>query len=197
PNPPTAPRTAAEDSVFDLLWRDLNAAASAPYSGGNALPLPPPASGERPGPSTGWPQAAAATVASALRLLFEQLTHTEAVLSYIMEGGSGVHRENGGGGSGAPELVFRGLRIRIGLHSGPREGEVELSVVDRVPVGRYRGDFLATCKEISEAAVGGMVVLSGATFRAYHQLRTRARQQQQDAVMLLHVGDHIVRSAAQ
>ncbi|GLI67004.1 hypothetical protein VaNZ11_011072 [Volvox africanus] len=196
PAAPTMPRTAAEDSVFDLLWRDLNAAASGPYSGGNVFSPPPPPSGERPGPSTGWPQAAAATVASALRLLFEQLTHAEAVLSYIMEGGSGVHRENGYGGSSAPELVLRGLRIRIGLHSGPREGEVELSVVDRVSVGRYRGDFLATCKEVSEAAVGGMVILSGAAFRAYHQLRTRARQQQQDALMLLHVGDHIVRSAA-
>ncbi len=59
----------------------------------------------------------------------------------------------GAGGGAEPELVMRGLRCRIGLHSGPDESEVVLEVVEGALVARYIGDFLAVAKEVSDSAI--------------------------------------------
>ncbi|KAG2485185.1 hypothetical protein HYH03_016074 [Edaphochlamys debaryana] len=143
----------------------------------------------------GWLGAAGATVAAAFKLLYERLTVEEVAETRSKEAAMGTEMGTArlaGPGIGDPELVLRGLRIRVGLHSGPREGEVELAVVDRVEVARYKGDFLATAKEVGDAAVGGIIVISGATFRAFQQLG-RQRSRGRSDLMLLHLGEYVVK----
>lgn len=49
--------------------------------------------------------------------------------------------------------MLRGLRVRVGLHSGPGEAEVVMEVVEGALVARYVGDFLAVAKEVSDSAI--------------------------------------------
>ncbi|KAG2485178.1 hypothetical protein HYH03_016067 [Edaphochlamys debaryana] len=198
---PSAP---AGSSTADL-FRDLNAAAlllaseQSQATAGNqgsgtiaAQASSPQDEPVRRGPAL-WLHSAGATVAAAFKLLYERLTVEDVaeVRAQLKAADIGA-RAFAGPGSGDPELVLRGLRIRVGLHSGPREGEVELAVVDRVEVARYKGDFLATAKEVSDAAVGGMVVLGGATFRAFQQLG-RQRGRGRSDLSFLHLGEHQVK----
>ncbi|KXZ53807.1 hypothetical protein GPECTOR_6g725 [Gonium pectorale] len=176
-----AAATTPDDSLFNFLWRDLNAATAA------LLPT-----------GANWAQAATATVANAMQLLYDKLTVGEVLMERgVSEGGAAAPappapREAGiGPPAGDPELVLRGLRVRVGLHSGPEEDEVELQQLAGGLAARYCGCFLSTCKEVSDAAVGGMIILSGPTFRAYQQSRQRAKPLE---VMLLHVGDHVVQA---
>ncbi|KAG2494400.1 hypothetical protein HYH03_007452 [Edaphochlamys debaryana] len=180
------PSMALGDGLFAALFRDVNCAALA---GDNAA-----AAGlgsfrlQSRNDIGGWLPRAVATVASALQLLYEQISPAD--LANLDSNEPPLGCEGEAVPAGEPELVLRGLRIRVGLHSGPGASEVELCLVDGVEVARYTGDFLATAKAIGDAAVGGMTVLSGAAFRAYQQLRQRARMPD---IMLMHVGDHVVR----
>lgn len=63
------------------------------------------------------------------------------------------------------KLVFRGLRVRLGLHTGISSAAdvIENKVSGRV---EYAGVPLALAKAVSDAGHGGMVLLSGDTFAA-------------------------------
>ncbi|KAG2494402.1 hypothetical protein HYH03_007454 [Edaphochlamys debaryana] len=91
-----------------------------------------------------------------------------------------------------PVLVFRGLRVRVGLHSGARASEVVMREQGGAVMTAFVGDFLATTKEVSDCANGGVIVLSGQAFRAY-QHYLRGRPQAALEVMLLHVGEHQIK----
>ncbi|KAG2434341.1 hypothetical protein HYH02_012359 [Chlamydomonas schloesseri] len=95
---------------------------------------------------------------------------------------------------GEPVLAFRGLRVRVGLHSGPRMHEVLTLVQDGIAAAAFTGDFLLAAKEVSDSAMGGMVVLSGSTFRALQQqLRSGTAGVVAECAMLLHLGEHVIK----
>ncbi|PNW81448.1 hypothetical protein CHLRE_07g356550v5 [Chlamydomonas reinhardtii] len=118
-------------------------------------------------------------------------------------GAGGGGGGGGGGGAGGPQqqgepvLAFRGLRVRVGLHSGVRAAEVvskALAADGGVGVADFTGDVVAICKEVSDAAMGGMVVLSGSAFRALQLLSRKSRAPE---AMLLHLGEHVIKPPAQ
>ncbi|KAG2423040.1 hypothetical protein HXX76_015556 [Chlamydomonas incerta] len=121
-------------------------------------------------------------------------------------GGGGFSGYGGFGGPGAagqqlgePVLAWRGLRVRVGLHSGVRAAEVvskALAADGGVRAADYTGDVVAICKEVSDAAMGGMVVLSGSAFRAL-QLQLLSRKSRAPEAMLLHLGEHVIKPPAQ
>ncbi|KAG2494440.1 hypothetical protein HYH03_007492 [Edaphochlamys debaryana] len=98
------------------------------------------------------------------------------------------------------QLVLRGLRVRVGMTSGLDESEVETVDRNGMQTVNYAGDFLATAKEISDAAVGGMVLMSGSAFLVYQQLRNqpqpKAGSGAHQNVMVLHLGEHVAQRAA-
>ncbi|KXZ53806.1 hypothetical protein GPECTOR_6g724 [Gonium pectorale] len=187
------------EDVLDALWRDLNAATGAAGGGGDGAADTAAGTGLRP---------MAFCVSSVLSMLYEQL-RTEDVpailnrgareLERMLTGGNKPPRINTSGAAGAPAvlepvLVFRGFRVRMGLHSGARDQEVLVLRSDGVqPVYSYTGDFLNTTKEIADAAMGGVVVLSGTTFRAYQQLLRQRGSRVRD-IMVLHLGEHVIKA---
>ncbi|KAG2423038.1 hypothetical protein HXX76_015554 [Chlamydomonas incerta] len=105
-------------------------------------------------------------------------------------GATGVQQQH----QGEPVLAFRGLRVRVGLHSGPRMHEVLTLVQDGMAAAAFTGDFLLAAKEVSDSAMGGMVVLSGSAFRALQQqLRSGAAGVVAQCAMLLHLGEHVIK----
>eukprot|EP00198_Chlamydomonas_reinhardtii_P000604 XP_001689939.1 predicted protein [Chlamydomonas reinhardtii] len=96
----------------------------------------------------------------------------------------------GGAASGAegepqvPEylLAFRGMRVRMGLHSGADVSEVSLNKA----TGRtqYSGTFMTEAKAVCDSAHGGQVVLSPTVFK---QLPPGCLAK---AAFLLHMGEH-------
>ncbi|GLI60236.1 hypothetical protein VaNZ11_002325 [Volvox africanus] len=258
--PPVATSLAAgasRGSLFmDLLWRDINTAASGALGSGNttanggviighaSAAATPAADGtdistnisgvasaplQRRRPegwglrnavtsvSTGAVGAAAGavyTLASALKSIYEQV-NTEGFLAHLGIvgtlggvvgcGGSGIGSVAGPTGSlstciAEPQLVLRGLRLRVGLHSGPSQAEVVFLAHGGVAGVRYLGRFLSTSKDVCDAATGGMVLASGATFRAYQQRlqETREARGQRGGggskfdLLLIHLGEYLV-----
>ncbi|GIL89226.1 hypothetical protein Vretifemale_17026 [Volvox reticuliferus] len=258
--PPVATSLAAgasRGSIFmDLLWRDINTAASVALGSANTVAIANANGGviighasaaAAPGPigaditdfasaplqrcrPEGWSIRTAAavvtggavgaaaglayTVASALQSIYEQV-NTEGVLAHLGMfgtlggvlacGGSGVANVAGMTGSlsmfmAEPQLVLRGLRLRVGLHSGPSDAEVVSLVQDGVAGARYFGRFLSTSKDVCDAATGGMVLASGATFRAYQQRLREAREARGQRgggggkfdLMLIHLGEYLL-----
>jgi len=71
--------------------------------------------------------------------------------------------------------IFRGLRVRVGIHTGLAE-EVEINPVTRRVV--YGGQVAKIAKAVSDAPSGGQIVISGDTLaevRSVHDLMTRVR----------------------
>jgi len=69
--------------------------------------------------------------------------------------------------------IFRGLRVRVGIHTGLAE-EVEINPVTRRVV--YGGQVAKIAKAVSDAPSGGQIVISGDTLaevRSVHDLMTR------------------------
>jgi len=66
----------------------------------------------------------------------------------------------------APKLAIRGLRVRVGMHSGVDKS----NLVHNKAAGRlsYTGYPLAMAKATCDAAQGGMVLLSASTFMRLH-----------------------------
>ncbi|KAG2447205.1 hypothetical protein HYH02_007946 [Chlamydomonas schloesseri] len=96
-----------------------------------------------------------------------------------------------GGGGGVegevqqvPEhlLAFRGMRVRMGLHSGADVSEVSLNKA----TGRtqYSGTFMTEAKAVCDSAHGGQVVLSPTVFK---QLPPGCLAK---AAFLVHMGEH-------
>ncbi|KAG2494430.1 hypothetical protein HYH03_007482 [Edaphochlamys debaryana] len=181
------PATGAK-AAFDELWQALNTAAVEAAAGvvHGSLPSLTGRSGSGSDCETtpGLQQHAfcvAESVGSVLRRLFVQAD------SEACEGGQEeAHR-------GRPQLVLRGLRVRVGMTSGLDESEVETVDRNGMQTVNYAGDFLAIAKEISDAAVGGMVLLSGSAFLVYQQLRNQPKPKAGSGahpnVMVLHLGE--------
>ncbi|KAG2494401.1 hypothetical protein HYH03_007453 [Edaphochlamys debaryana] len=179
---------------FTEMWRDINSA-----SAGDGLDDPPAGGGGVLIGGLSMVQVVSRTTKSILSQLYERLTPEDAVA--MVMGYNPIARidsrgKNTSARSAASALepirVFRGLRVRIGLHSGARENEVIEMVRDGVPHSSYLGDFLAVCKEVSDCAMGGVVVLSGAAFRAYQQ-QLRLKVAAGRDVLLLHIGEHQIK----
>ncbi|KAG2444465.1 hypothetical protein HXX76_001217 [Chlamydomonas incerta] len=79
-------------------------------------------------------------------------------------------------------LAFRGMRVRMGLHSGADVSEVSLNKA----TGRtqYSGTFMTEAKAVCDSAHGGQVVLSPTVFK---QLPPGCLAK---AAFLLHMGEH-------
>ncbi|KAG2483423.1 hypothetical protein HYH03_017679 [Edaphochlamys debaryana] len=69
-------------------------------------------------------------------------------------------------------LVFRGLRVRMGIHSG-LEGQQGMSYNKMTRTWRYHGFFARAATLVSAAAPGGMVLLSA---EAFARLRAAAKE---------------------
>ncbi|GLC64166.1 hypothetical protein PLESTF_000131800 [Pleodorina starrii] len=224
----------AQRGRFDTLWCDLNLLATAFGTRASANTL-----GPAPGEAAEVAVPVVSTVLSVLQKLYELWRPEEAAEMY-MGMGSGVALgmdcatsfascsaavaaaaaaaaqpgEPTSSSAPPPEplRVFRGLRVRMGLHSGALPHEVIPLVKSGVQGVSYTGDFVATCKEVGDAAMGGMVVLSESAFHAHHQqLRSAAAatgaanraggqgsSRGKDPVgpnqwMLVHIGQHIIK----
>ncbi|KAG2434337.1 hypothetical protein HYH02_012357 [Chlamydomonas schloesseri] len=109
-------------------------------------------------------------------------------------GGGGVGGAGAAGGEPVPVLAFRGLRVRVGLHSGVRVNEVvSLGKEAAGAAADYKGDVVQICKEVSDVAMGGMVVLSGSAFRALQLLAGGRGKSRAPEAMLLHLGEHVIK----
>ncbi|KAG2492922.1 hypothetical protein HYH03_008835 [Edaphochlamys debaryana] len=85
------------------------------------------------------------------------------------------------GGVLRPVLALRGLRVRMGVHSGLNAAEV---VETRRGQCEYRGGAMARVKAVGDLAAGGVIVLTESTHAAYRLDRRRLSQLQ-----LLHLGE--------
>ncbi|EFJ51851.1 hypothetical protein VOLCADRAFT_103346 [Volvox carteri f. nagariensis] len=122
------------------------------------------------------------TVAAALRSMYEQVS-AECIAAQLctMYGilGEGIPGIGGAAAAAAStagtsltsdlQLVFRGLRLRVGLHSGPSEAEALVRYCKH-PMISMNGQTTVVV-----VAMGGVVLASGATFRAYQQRRREGR----------------------
>ncbi|KAG2435240.1 hypothetical protein HXX76_007318 [Chlamydomonas incerta] len=73
-------------------------------------------------------------------------------------------------GPGNQHVVFRGLRVRMGIHSScGSEGEVEVSRNAASGRVQYSGALLRLAKAVSDVGQGGMILLSQATRDALQQ----------------------------
>ncbi|GFR50637.1 hypothetical protein Agub_g12884, partial [Astrephomene gubernaculifera] len=79
---------------------------------------------------------------------------------------SGASRPEGGAGQ---VLLFRGLRVRVGLHSGLEPG-CDVCWTKRSGRRAYSGSAMRNARLLSDAALGGMVVLSAATLQRLQPL---------------------------
>ncbi|KXZ48733.1 hypothetical protein GPECTOR_25g317 [Gonium pectorale] len=92
----------------------------------------------------------------------------------------------GGSGDAAASseqlLAFRGMRVRMGIHTGADLSEVSLNKA----TGRtqYSGAFMTAAKTVCDAAHGGQVLVSSATFKRLPPA-CLAR-----VAFLLHMGEH-------
>ncbi|KAG1655623.1 hypothetical protein FOA52_008837 [Chlamydomonas sp. UWO 241] len=79
-------------------------------------------------------------------------------------------------------MVFKGLRVRIGMHSGVQKVDVERSVTSgRVYFG---GMPLALTKAVGDAGAGGMVLMTIETFERLHPERALK------GILVLAMGEH-------
>ncbi|GIL52667.1 hypothetical protein Vafri_8489 [Volvox africanus] len=80
-------------------------------------------------------------------------------------------------------LIFRGLRVRMGMHTGI-SNEADVAYNKAAARMQYSGEILQLGKSVSDAAAGGMILLSDATYRRLPIERLW------DKAMLMHVGEY-------
>ncbi|KAG1664272.1 hypothetical protein FOA52_009774 [Chlamydomonas sp. UWO 241] len=85
--------------------------------------------------------------------------------------------------SGQAAVVFRGLRVRVGMHSGVAKTDVERNTT----AGRmfFTGMPLALAKAVGDAGAGGMVLLTQDAFERLRPDRALSN------VLVLCIGDHV------
>ncbi len=89
-------------------------------------------------------------------------------------------------------LRCRGLRVRMGLHSGVRhDGEMQYNRASQRTV--YRGAVLHVAKAVGDFGQGGQVALSPAALAALGPGRLAA----EGGCLLLHSGRHLVKEEMQ
>ncbi|KAG1658835.1 hypothetical protein FOA52_008260 [Chlamydomonas sp. UWO 241] len=106
-----------------------------------------------------------ASMAEYMRLVFDKAADTRAMR-----------------GNGQAVVVFRGLRVRVGMHSGVSKTDVERNTT----AGRmfFTGMPLTLAKAVGDAGAGGMVLMTQDTFE-----RLRPDRALSD-VLILCLGDH-------
>eukprot|EP00193_Tetraselmis_chui_P015583 CAMPEP_0177779206 /NCGR_PEP_ID=MMETSP0491_2-20121128/16441_1 /TAXON_ID=63592 /ORGANISM="Tetraselmis chuii, Strain PLY429" /LENGTH=1290 /DNA_ID=CAMNT_0019298685 /DNA_START=350 /DNA_END=4222 /DNA_ORIENTATION=+ len=111
--------------------------------------------------------------------------------------------------SGSTLPVFRGLRVRIGIHTGTADVVGTHENTKRVT---YGGQVMATAKAISDVPAGGQIVASAETIAAIGSMHTleqqvrellcgwsttgREEEQQPAAVSIVHMGSHLLSRVA-
>ncbi|GIL79822.1 hypothetical protein Vretifemale_9103 [Volvox reticuliferus] len=80
-------------------------------------------------------------------------------------------------------LIFRGLRVRMGMHTGI-SNEADVAYNKAAARMQYSGEILQYAKSVSDAAAGGMILLSDATYRRLPIERLW------DKAMVMHVGEY-------
>ncbi|KAG2491446.1 hypothetical protein HYH03_010232 [Edaphochlamys debaryana] len=214
----------SQDEAFDELWHSINVAAgigplgpaaaalttAAGAAGANGEALPaaadqvPVAAGQVL-PAEQGSVVPVDTVGSVLRRLFAACAAGGGGAAAQAAGAA----EGGDGGKRGPLLVLRGLRVRVGMSSGLQASEMVTEMRNGMPHISYTGEILATAKEIGDAAVGGVVLLSESTFAVYQQTRREAKtvvklgsggggdgrssssHGTHLSLMLLHLGEHL------
>ncbi|GLI69572.1 hypothetical protein VaNZ11_014230, partial [Volvox africanus] len=85
-------------------------------------------------------------------------------------------------------LVFRGLRVRMGMHSGLSD-ITDLAQLNRTANRmQYTGVGLSMAKAVADCAHGGQVLISQSAFTQLAVERLR------EGVMVLHMGEHRIKS---
>ncbi|KAG2490411.1 hypothetical protein HYH03_011211 [Edaphochlamys debaryana] len=90
-----------------------------------------------------------------------------------------------GAASGPSVLMFRGLRVRIGMASGVPSAH-DVNYVSGEARMHYSGPCMRLARAVQDAAAGGQVLLSDSTFAQLRQDPGRLS----DAVVILHMGQH-------
>ncbi|KAG2501549.1 hypothetical protein HYH03_000056 [Edaphochlamys debaryana] len=80
-------------------------------------------------------------------------------------------------------LIFRGLRVRMGMHAGI-SNEADVAYNKAAARMQYSGEILQYAKSVGDAAAGGMILLSEATYRRLPMERLW------DKAMVMHVGEY-------
>ncbi|KAG2434059.1 hypothetical protein HXX76_007787 [Chlamydomonas incerta] len=80
-------------------------------------------------------------------------------------------------------LIFRGLRVRMGMHTGI-SNEADVAYNKAAARMQYSGEILNYGKSVSDAAAGGMILLSEATYRRLPMERLW------DKALVMHVGEY-------
>ncbi|GFR48852.1 hypothetical protein Agub_g10806, partial [Astrephomene gubernaculifera] len=80
-------------------------------------------------------------------------------------------------------LIFRGLRVRMGMHTGIYN-DADVASNKAAARTQYSGEILQYGKSVSDAAAGGMILLSEATYRRLPMERLW------DKAMVMHVGEY-------
>ncbi|KAG2431588.1 hypothetical protein HYH02_013281 [Chlamydomonas schloesseri] len=88
------------------------------------------------------------------------------------------------GAAEAAVCVFRGLRVRVGIAAGVAAEDVKANATSRKL--EYGGKSLKAAKAVCDAAQGGMVLLTGETFR---QMTAAEDDEPASTVVVLHMGD--------
>lgn len=84
-------------------------------------------------------------------------------------------------------LMYRGLRVRMGLHAGMDPNEDEVSLCPVSGKVQYGAAAVSMARTIAEASHGGMILMSESTFtRLPSQATARSYS-------ILHIGEHLVK----
>ncbi|KAL6762373.1 nucleotide cyclase [Haematococcus lacustris] len=89
-------------------------------------------------------------------------------------------------GTAGSLLLFRGLRVRMGMHTGVHDPS---DVARDAGTGRqrYSGAILAAAKAVQDCAQGGQVLISEATFAELGSLALR------EDLVVMHAGQHVLK----
>ncbi|MEW5319087.1 MAG: hypothetical protein WDW38_010258 [Sanguina aurantia] len=83
-------------------------------------------------------------------------------------------------------LIFRGLRVRMGLHTGIHS-DADVTYNKAAARMQYSGDILVHSKAVSDCAAGGMILLSEVTYKRLPMERLW------DRAMVMHIGEYVLK----
>ncbi|PNH04997.1 Cycloartenol synthase [Tetrabaena socialis] len=96
-------------------------------------------------------------------------------------------------------VVFRGLRVRMGLHSGLTDPKQVL--FNKVASSyQYLGEFAENARLVGDTAAGGMIVMSGTTFARMRNSEEQRGDQAAgrgagDVLMIAYAGHHLLKGS--
>ncbi|KAG2493822.1 hypothetical protein HYH03_008040 [Edaphochlamys debaryana] len=137
------------------------------------------------------------TLGELMRAVFPKVEASVASAGLCGEGPAASEQGGGGQacapgelavGAGGGTVVLRGLRIRMGVHSGVGPREVSLNAASQRVV--FSGAALVAAKAVGDVGAGGQVILSADTVR-----QLSAKQLSSGAFVVLHAGRHELKGA--